>query len=170
MLAGGRQLRIVELDGATARRHRSQIQAAPHVPHQERGIEVLQRQLRLHPALAPDAEGHDDGPQLLPGLGQTVFDDAGLAGRFGLDHASLLQLLEALGQQGRRHPRHAPAQIVEARAAAQQLAQDQRRPARADDLRRHRDGAKLAVAIDLFHRSLPWRADEKMLRLGAVRG
>ena len=47
--------------------------------------------------------GHDDGPQLLPGLGQVVFDAVGLAGGLGRDHPGFLQLPQALGQQGGRH-------------------------------------------------------------------
>ena len=108
-------------------------------------------------------------PQLLPGLGQVVFDNAGLASGPGLDHAGLLQLLEALGEQGGRHARHPAAQIVEAGAAAQQLAQDQRRPARADHFRCHRNGAKLTVTVYFLHVDLPSFAQAKMLRRQAAR-
>src|SRR3546814_11033353 len=53
------QSAVDELDGAAAARHRRGVEIAPHVPHQQVGIEVLQRRLRLHPLLAPDADRLD---------------------------------------------------------------------------------------------------------------
>jgi hypothetical protein len=53
-----------------------------------------------------------------------------------LDHSFLLEELQALQEQRRRHQRDAAAQMVEARAAADQLAQNERRPTLRKDLRR----------------------------------
>src|SRR5262249_5617736 len=77
---------------------------------------------------------------------QLVFDDARLPGGGRGDHPGLLQLLEPLRQQRRRHQRYPAPQLVEPGGPAQKLAQHQGRPARADDLRSHRNGAELAVA------------------------
>jgi hypothetical protein len=63
-----------------------------------------------------------------------------------LDHAFLLEELQALREQRRRHQRYAAAQIVEARAAADQPMQNQWRPTLRKDLHRHGDRAELAIA------------------------
>ena len=59
---------------------------------------------------------------------------AGPARLAGARTRLLLEELEALREQRRRHQRHAASQVVEARAATDQLAQDQRRPALRKDL------------------------------------
>jgi len=50
------------------------------------------------------------------------------------DDAELLEPAQALREQARGHPRHAAVQVVEAPAAAQQLAHDERRPPLAEHL------------------------------------
>jgi hypothetical protein len=42
-----------ELDHAALLRHRSRVEVATHVPHQQRYVEMLQRKLGLYPALSP---------------------------------------------------------------------------------------------------------------------
>ena len=86
------------------------------------------------------------GPQVLARLGQVIFASAGLRVVHLRDDPGILQFLQPLRQQGRRHARHALAQVVEAVVAAEQLAQKQRCPACTDDFGCHRDRAELAVA------------------------
>jgi hypothetical protein len=64
-----------------------------------------------------------------------------------LIHANLLQVAQALSQQTGGHARHASMQVVEALAAAQQLAHHQRRPAAAQCFGAAGDGAELTVAV-----------------------
>lgn len=47
-------------------------QIAAHVPHQERGVGVLQARRGLDPSLPPDADGHDHFGQLPASIGQHV--------------------------------------------------------------------------------------------------
>jgi len=68
-----------------------------------------------------------------------------------LNDPSVLQLLQARRQQRRGHTWHTLAQVVEARAARQQLAQHERSPARTNQLCCHRYRAKLPVTAVLFH-------------------
>src|SRR3974390_2197491 len=62
------------------------------------------------------------------------------------DDAGRFELLQALREQRRRHPRNATAQFVEARRAREHLAQQNNRPARAQYLGGHRDRTELLVA------------------------
>ena len=64
------QFGVQKLNRAAARRQRLGVQVAAHVPHQERRVEILQRQLRFNPALAPDAHAQDDRTQVFAGRGQ----------------------------------------------------------------------------------------------------
>jgi hypothetical protein len=74
-------------------------------------------------------ERHDDRPQFFSGGCHLV-----LAAPLGpRDDANFFELAQALREQRGRHPRHAAADFIEARTAAQQLAHHQRRPALAED-------------------------------------
>ena len=146
-----RRVGILELDDQPARRRRVEPQAAAHVPHQQLGIELFERQFAGDPALAPFAEGFDQRLKLAAGLGQRIFVDGRFArNRRAGDDPGFLQLLQALRQEGGRHSRQAAAQVVEAGRAGEQLAKQDDRPARTKHFRRHRHRAELVVAA--FHR------------------
>src|SRR5262249_8427814 len=109
-------------------------------PQQQTEIDLVLRQRSTRPPLAPDPERHDDRHELLTGRGQAV-------GRGLADHdAFRLELLQPLRQQGRGGERNAALKVGEARRAARQAAQDERRPALAEDLRSLGDGTELVVA------------------------
>jgi hypothetical protein len=56
-----------------------------------------------------------------------------------------LELAQPLGQQGLRHARHAAPDVVEAAAAAQELANHQRRPQFSEHFGAARHRAELAI-------------------------
>jgi hypothetical protein len=149
----GGLLGVEELDDAAPPGHRLQVEVAAHVPHQQGGVEVLQRQLGGHPALAPAAHGLDHGLHLAAGRGQVIFEHPAVAAGDAAHHAGVLQVAQALDQQGRRHPRHAAPQIVEPGRAGDHLAQQHHGPPRAQHLGRHRHRAELPIAA-LRHRHL----------------
>ena len=62
-----------------------------------------------------------------------------------LDEAASAQRRQALRKEVLRNPRHGAVEVVEAKLATQELAQDERRPAFGEDLRAHRDGTELAI-------------------------
>ena len=66
--------------------------------------------------------------------------------RPALEDALALEVLEPLDEQRPGDARQATGDVVEPRAAEDQLAQDQRRPAIGHDLGAHRDGTELSVA------------------------
>ena len=94
---------------------------------------------------------------VIAGLAQMVFRAPATWPRSPLDDAGVFQLLEAPGQQRRRHLRHAALDVVEAGATAQQLADNERRPAFRQNFRRPGHRAELAIA-SLAHRRIPLRA------------
>src|SRR4029453_19597150 len=87
------------------------------VPHEELGVEILRTDPTLNPALAPLAEPIDHGPELLAGLRQPVLPPPPPRQGDTLDHAALLERLQALGEKRARNQRHAAPQIVEASAS-----------------------------------------------------
>src|SRR5262245_13488046 len=140
-----RQSGEFELHTAAAARKRLRLDAAAHVPHQHRDIELLAVEAGAEPALTPLAQLPDDGRELVAGLRQVVLRP--LRTLPALDYADLLELLQAQTEQAPRHQRYAAMQIAELRAAAQQLSQQQRRPALAEDLGALGDRAELTIAL-----------------------
>jgi hypothetical protein len=61
-----RQFGVLELDDATPLWHRVGIEVAPHVPHQQRRVEMLERQLTLDPALTPPPKATTKGSSSRP--------------------------------------------------------------------------------------------------------
>ena len=62
---------------------------------------MLERQIRLDTALAPDAERLDNGTKFASGRGQPIFEDARLRSRcFTRNDPGNLKILEALRQSG----------------------------------------------------------------------
>lgn len=78
MRFGRRPISEDELDGVAARRHRIGIDVAPDVPHQEIGIQVLQRRFGGHPSVPPDADRFNDRTEFVPCLCEAIFEDARL--------------------------------------------------------------------------------------------
>jgi hypothetical protein len=113
--------------------------AAPHRPHEQRGVGVLAADRAPYPALAPHRQAFDERLQLAAGAGEVV------AAVAVLHDAGALERAQALGQQRGRHRRDAVADLVEARAPVDQLADDQQRPALRQQLGRLCDGAELTV-------------------------
>src|SRR5262245_113552 len=145
-----RQTGKFELHAAAAGRERVRLDAAAHVPHQDGDVELVAAELGSEPALAPLAQLPDDRSEFLTGLRQMVL--RALRTLLALDHADLLELLQAQAEQAAGHQRDAAMQIAEMRAAAQQFSQYQWRPALAEDLGALGDRAKLTIA---FHNSSP---------------
>ena len=102
---------------------------------------------------APAAELEDDRLEREAALGQLV--DARARRRRELAPAhepGLLELAQALGEHVGAEARQAGAQVGEALRAEQQLADDQQRPALADDVEGARDAAAVAVGPFGRHR------------------
>src|SRR6185437_1351513 len=111
-------------------------------------------QLVAQPALCPKPHFLDHGEELAAGVREVVLE-AAARGALPLDDAGELQLLEAAGEERGGHARHAALQLVEAHAAEQQLANDQRRPALRQHLGGERDRAELPVSFSLAHARKP---------------
>ncbi|MNY10472.1 hypothetical protein D3C86_1434520 [compost metagenome] len=93
------------------------------------------------------AERHDDGAQFLSRLGQAVLPD--FADSRAAHDADFFQMAKPLCEQAGGHPWYAAVQFIEAFAAAQQLANEQRCPALAQCFGTARNRAELTVAF--FH-------------------
>src|SRR3989442_134041 len=120
-------------------------QAAAYVPHEQHRVEVLGRGASVDPPLAPGAQLLDDAVELRPSLAQAVF--AAAPRWSALDHADVLQMAKALGQQRSRDQRHSSPDVREAAASGEELAQDERGPPLGKDLPGNRDGTELAVSV-----------------------
>jgi len=88
---------------------------------------------------------HHDRLQLLARAREAILVAAGAVARAALDQVRVLQRLEALRQQAARHQRHAVQDLAEAIVAAQELSDDEQRPALAHDLQRLRHRAELTI-------------------------
>src|SRR6516225_5868992 len=91
-----RKLRVHNLYHAAPWGQRVGIDVSPHVPHEQRWIEILERCLGLDPALTPDSEAKDDGLKLLACGSKAVFAVSVLPSVCALDHASPFQLFQSL--------------------------------------------------------------------------
>jgi hypothetical protein len=118
--------------------------AALHVDEQRIEIEVLDLRPTRQPALPPGRERRDHGRELGAGGGEGVFRP--VLARDARHRADVDQLLQPLGQHSARDPRDAAANVVEAPAAAQQLAHHEQGPPPAEHLVGARHRAELAVA------------------------
>ena len=138
----GREVGEVEPHHRRAGWHQGRIHVAVQVPHQQLRVEV---DIAEHPGPAhpPGPEQLDRRAQLLAGPGRRVDHLAAVPA--ALDHAAGDQLVEALRQQGRRHPGQPSAKIVEVPAAGQQLPDHQQGPALVEQLHRLGDRAELVV-------------------------
>ena len=92
-----RHAREAELDDRAAfRGHDIAPEIAPHVPHQQRHVEIVVGRLVLKPAQTPGSKPFHDGPKLLARLGQFVFRDAVGVG-FAAHQARELELMVEYG-------------------------------------------------------------------------
>src|SRR6267142_2109041 len=139
--------RLLEHQPGRAHLHAARVHAPVHGPHQQRGIEVVGRELMAGVTLAPRAETLHHLAELLAGLGQPVLAAAARRQRGALDDAGVLQLSQPLPEQRAGDQRHAAADLVEPVGAREELAQDQRSPALGEDLGRDGDRAELAIAF-----------------------
>src|SRR5262249_32841547 len=129
------------------RRQVSDVDAAVHGPHQERGIEIAGRELTGGMAPPPLAHALDHLAEPRAGGGELVLAPAAGPERGALDHPRLLQLMEALREERAGDQRHPAADLVEAARTGEQLAKDQRSPPLGEDLGRDGDRAELPVAL-----------------------
>ena len=130
-------------DDALLRREQFAMCKPTDIPHEESGIELFALESTADPPCAPVSERQNKGPQLFSRGGQTV-----LGTGFGLDafdHPNFLELAESLRKQRGGHAWYAATNVVEALAAAQQLADDQWRPALADDFGAASDRTELPI-------------------------
>lgn len=138
--------RSVDLEADDHRLGRQGVEAdaALHVDKQRLEIQVFVVGVPGQPALAPGGERTDQCRQLTAGLGQRGFGP--VPALAALDRAGLDQRLQPLGQHRARHPGDAAPDVVEAPAAAEKLAHDEKRPAAAQRLVRARHRTELTVS------------------------
>ena len=142
-----------ELEHDAAVRERVEVEPAVDPPHQHLGVELVVVGVAELPLRAPLAEPEHDRVQVLAGRREEVLAVD------PLDDPGQLELLEPLAEQRTGEPRVAPGQLVEPGGAAQQVPDDQHRPALAQHLDGSADGAVLAVAaLAHWHRVLPFVA------------
>src|SRR5262249_42458109 len=115
-----------------------------HVDQHRLQIEILARRLALQPALSPCAEYAHQHRQLLPRFGQLILGAVRTV-RPG-NRADEGESLEPFGKNGAGHPGNAPADVVEAAAAAQDFPYDQEGPTAAQHFVGARYGAELPVS------------------------
>jgi len=75
-LPGPRLFGIQKLNHRPLHRDRLRVNAAAHIPHQQRSIEIPEAYLGVDPALAPASNAFHDPSQILAGLGQAIFRPA----------------------------------------------------------------------------------------------
>jgi FAD/FMN-containing dehydrogenase len=120
--------------------------AALDHPHQEGGIEVGLGQVARNPLVRPRAEGTDDRVEFLAGLGQAVLVAVSIGHRPSLDYACALERVQPLCEKAARDPRQSAQELVEMSGSAEELADDEWRPALSEELGPSRDGAELPVS------------------------
>src|SRR5207244_12356319 len=121
--------------------------APVHRPHEQRGIQVLRRELLRRVALAPRAEALDDLTELLSRRSQPILAPPSTGQRCTDDDARVLQLAQPLAEPRPRNQPHAAADLAESSRPGEELAQDQRRPALGEDLGGDGDRTELAIAF-----------------------
>jgi hypothetical protein len=114
-------------------------------------LEQPRRALLRVVAVAPVQERCDDGEQVDPLGGQAVLVSLRpLLVQVLLEHALVTQALQARGQHVAGNA-EALLELVEAREPDEGVADDEHRPALADDLQRARDRADLALVLAVKH-------------------
>src|ERR1700730_10862711 len=138
----GRHIAEPERDDGPSRRQVIEIDAAVHIPQKQLGVEVLISEVP-NPADAPRPKSLDDSLQLTTRVGQHVPDIGAV--RMPLDEARPHQLLQTLRQQSGVHTGYSASELVEARAARNELADDKHRPALVEQLHRLGHWTELVV-------------------------
>ena len=137
--AGTTALGQLDVQDHPAVAERFRIDTAPDPPHQHGRVELVLARLAERPAGAPLGQPEDDRPELLAGRRRLV----AVVG--AADQAGALELVEALGQDGPRHPGQPAGDLVEPARADEQVAHDEQRPAVTQDLEGPGDRAVLPV-------------------------
>jgi hypothetical protein len=127
--ARGHRLEL-ELDDDSIVAEAARTQIPPDVPKEYLGIKFIGAILTPSPALTPFSQPLDDRQQ----LGACISQYIGSSRRVMLDNTCRLELLEAFRQKARRAGWDPAADLVEAGAANQHLAKDQRCPSLAHHL------------------------------------
>ena len=158
--AVGRRIAELELDDGAAGRHARSVDVAMHAPREEGDVEIVLVHVAA-PALSPDRERIDDRGQLLArGVSVQLRGRPFFAGpRFTSPARS--SCAQAPRQERRRDARHAAVDLVELRAAVDEAADDEQRPALAQQLDCERERTVLTVLV--CHDSLsprPGRGDQ----------
>src|SRR5690606_23573813 len=122
----------------------------PHAPlqrpQQELEVELVRGELATSPALPPDAESFDHRLEVAARGREMVGPAAATQGGATLDDAFRLELLQAARKQRRRGRRHPPLQLGEPRSPRGEVAQDECRPALAEQLGSLGNRTELAIA------------------------
>ena len=137
---------VVELDDHPAGREGAEVDAMVHPPRQRDRVDAARFHLVVQPVHRPFAEGDDHVLEVLARRRQAVFAAAAGGGRPPFEDPLAFEMLEPLDQQRPGDSRQAAGDVVEPRAAQDQLAQDQRSPPIGDDLGAHRHRTELSVA------------------------
>jgi hypothetical protein len=116
------------------------VQPPAHEPHEQSRVEVFGPKVGGREVVPPLAERDDHRPERHAGVGEVV-----LGSGPALEQPGALKGRQPLGQQGPGDPRQPSMQVVEAMAAGEQLAEDERCPSLGEDLRAERDRAELSV-------------------------
>jgi FAD/FMN-containing dehydrogenase len=115
-------------------------------PHKQGGIEVVGGQVAGDPFVGPGAKSTDHRVELLASLGQLVLVAVTIRCRPALDDAHALERGQPVGEEAAGDPRQTAPQLVEVSRSAEELADDERRPALGEDLGAPRDGTELPVS------------------------
>src|SRR5262245_37892384 len=103
--------------------------------------------LAVHVSRAPLGEGADDHAELPTLVREVVFRPRRMLGvELAGDEPLLLHQLEPLGEQVRRDALQRRLEILELAVPAEEVANDEQRPALADHLEGFRDGTRLTIA------------------------
>jgi hypothetical protein len=88
----------------------------------------------------------DDGVQLPTGRRQPILVALPVGRSPPLDDACAFERRQAVREEAAGDPRHSPEELVEVSGAAEELADDERRPALGEELCSSRDRAELAIS------------------------
>ena len=114
--------------------------------HQQDRIKVVGGQVAGDPLVSPGAKGADYRVKPLASLGQPVLVAVSIKGRLSPGDARSLKCGQPFREEAGRDPRQSAPQVVEVSGSAQELADDERRPALSEELGPSRDRAELPVS------------------------
>src|SRR6185503_17244321 len=142
----GRRVAELELDDGAAGRHARAVDVPMHAPGEECDIEIVLVHVTA-PALSPHCQRIDDRSQLLARGSQRAAARQAFSCRAALHQSGALELTETTRQERGRNARHAAVDLVELRAAVDEPADDEQRPALAQQLDSERERTILTVLM-----------------------